>query len=84
MNAVTYRKEKSPSAVTGLSRFMTPSWLGGKQSAKITVSVWDFDPLGTAMTPLQRGGFPTLPLLRSTESKAISIGNHMRPSTIKD
>ena len=74
MNAVTYRKEKSPSAVTGLSRFMTPSWLGGKRSAKITVSVWDFDPLGTAMTPLQRGGFPTLPLLHSTESKAIKEG----------
>ena len=26
--------------------------------AKITVNVWDFGPLGTAITPLQRGGFP--------------------------
>ena len=25
--------------------------------AKITVNVWDFSPFGTAITPLQRGGF---------------------------
>ena len=27
-------------------------------TAKITVNLWDFGPLGTAITPLQRGGFP--------------------------
>ena len=37
---------------------MTPSWLGGANTAKITVNVWDFGPLETAITPLQRGGFP--------------------------
>ena len=26
--------------------------------AKITVNVWDFGPLGTAIKPRQRGGFP--------------------------
>ena len=31
----------------------------GANMAKITVNVWDFGPLGTAITPLQRGGFPT-------------------------
>ena len=36
---------------------MTPSWLGAN-TAKMTVNVWDFGPLGTAKTPLQRGGFP--------------------------
>ena len=30
----------------------------GANTAKITVNVWDFGPLGTAITPLQRGGFP--------------------------
>ena len=32
---------------------------GGANTAKITVNVWDFGPLGNAITPLQRGGFPT-------------------------
>ena len=36
---------------------MTPSWLGAN-TAKITVNVWDFGPLGTPITLLQRGGFP--------------------------
>ena len=27
-------------------------------TAKITVNVWNFSPLGTAIWPLQRGGFP--------------------------
>ena len=36
---------------------MTPSWLGAN-TAKITVNVRDFSPFGTAITPLQRGGFP--------------------------
>ena len=30
----------------------------GANTAKITVNVWDFGPLGTAITPPQRGGFP--------------------------
>ena len=30
----------------------------GANTAKITVNVWDFGPLGTAVTPLQRVGFP--------------------------
>ena len=30
----------------------------GANTAKITVNVWDFGPLGTAITLLQRGGFP--------------------------
>ena len=41
---------------------MTPSWLlgggGGANTAKITLSAWNFGPLGTAITPLQGGGFP--------------------------
>ena len=32
------------------------SW--GANTAKITVNVWNFGALGTAMTPLQRCGFP--------------------------
>ena len=35
---------------------MAPGW--GANKAKITVNVWDFGPLGTSITPLQRGGFP--------------------------
>ena len=31
---------------------------GGQTQPKITVNVCDFGPLGTALTPLQRGGFP--------------------------
>ena len=32
---------------------------GGQiNTAKITVNVWDFGPLGTSIMPLQRGGFP--------------------------
>ena len=30
---------------------------GGQTRLKIKVNVWDFGPLGTAITPLQRGGF---------------------------
>ena len=30
----------------------------GANTAKIIVNVWDFGPLGTAITPLQWGGFP--------------------------
>ena len=30
----------------------------GANTAKITVNAWNFGPLGTAITPLQRGGFP--------------------------
>ena len=41
---------------------MTSSWPGGQRpgakTAKITVNVWDFGLLGTAITGLQRGGFP--------------------------
>ena len=37
---------------------MLPSLLGGGNTAKITVNVLDFGPLGTAITPLQRDGFP--------------------------
>ena len=40
---------------------------------------WDFGPLGTAITPLQKGGFPTfatplnsfINIIHSTENKAI-------------
>jgi len=31
---------------------------GGQTRLKIPVNVWDFGALGTAVTPLQRGGFP--------------------------
>ena len=56
---------------------MTPSWRGAN-TAKIT----DFGPLGTAITPLQRGGFPTfattlnsfINIIHSTENKAIKEG----------
>ena len=36
--------------------------------AKITVNVWDFGPLGTAITPLQRGGFHTAKINGSCEN----------------
>ena len=60
---------------------MTPSWLGAN-TAKITVNVWDFGPLGIAVTPLQRDGFPTfattlnsfIDIIYSTENKAIKQG----------
>ena len=53
------------------SRFMTPSWLGGEggNTAKITVNVWDFGPLGTAKTALQRGAFPTFPTTLNSPSR---------------
>ena len=46
------------------------------------MNVWDFGPLGTATTPLQRGGFPTfaatvnsfIDIIHSTENKAIKEG----------
>ena len=46
------------------------------------MNVWDFGPLGTAITPLQRGGFPTfdttlnsfIDIIHSTENKAIKEG----------
>ena len=51
-------------------------------TAKITVDVWDFGPLRIAITPLQRGGFPTfdttlnsfIDIIHSTENKAIKKG----------
>ena len=54
----------------------------GANMAKITVNVWDFGPLGTAITPLQRGGFPTfaitlnsfIDIIHSTENKAFKVG----------
>ena len=50
--------------------------------ARITVNVWDFGPLGTAITPLQRLRFPTFAttlnsfiyIIHSTENKAIKEG----------
>ena len=35
-------------------------WVGETNTAKVTYSDcrWDFGPLGTAIKPLQRGGFP--------------------------
>ena len=55
---------------------------GGANTAKITVNVWDFGPLETGITPLQRGGFPTfgttlnsfIDIIYSTENKAIKEG----------
>ena len=35
----------------------------GANMAKITMNVWDFGSLGTAITPLQRGRFPTFATL---------------------
>ena len=59
---------------------MTPSWRGAN-TVKITVNVWDFGPLGTAITPLQikEADFQHLPLalnsfidiVHATENKAI-------------
>ena len=50
--------------------------------AKITVNVWDFDRLGTAVAPAKRDGFPTfatalnsfIDIIHSTENKAIMEG----------
>ena len=58
---------------------------GGQTRLKlqiIAVNVWDFGPLGTAITPLQRAGFPTfdttwnsfIDIIHSTENKAIKEG----------
>ena len=52
-------------------------------TAKITVNVWDFGPLRTAITPLQRGGFPTIAatlnsfidIIHSTEKEATTSVN---------
>ena len=63
-------------------RFMTPPLAGGANTAKITVNVWDFGPLGTAVTSLQRGGFLTfatnlnsfIEIIHSAENKSIKEG----------
>ena len=55
----------------------------GANTAKITVNVWDFGPLGTAITPLQRGGFPTfattlnsfIDIIHSTEKEGTTSVN---------
>ena len=67
------------------SRFMMPACLGAN-TAKITVNVWDFGPLGTAITPLQRGGFLTfantlnsfIDIIHSTENKTIKRSYDVR------
>ena len=54
----------------------------GANRAKITVNVWDFGTLGTAITLLQRGRFPTfattlnsfIDIIHSTENNAIKEG----------
>ena len=54
----------------------------GANTAKITVNVWDFGPVGTAITRVQRGGFPTFAttlnsftdIVHSTENKAMKEG----------
>ena len=59
--------------------------------AKITVNVWDFGPLGTAITRLQRGRFPTFPttlnnfiaIIYSTENKAVKKGTTSINSSYK-
>ena len=46
------------------------------------MNVWDFGPLGNAITPLQRGGFATfattlnsfIDIIHSTENKAVKEG----------
>ena len=64
---------------------MTPSWWGGGGQTRFKLQLmypWDFGPLGTAITPLQRGGFPTfattlnsfIDIIHSTENKAIKEG----------
>ena len=55
------------------------------------MNVWDFGPLGTAITPLQRGGFPTfattlssfIDIIHSTENKAIKEGTTSVDSNYK-
>ena len=55
---------------------------GAETLATQAIKVLDFGPLGTAMTPLQRGGFPTfattlnsfIDIIHSTENKAIKEG----------
>ena len=57
--------------------------------SKFTVNAWDFDPLGTAITPLQRGGFQTfatnlksfIDIIHSTQNKAIKEGTTSANST---
>ena len=52
-------------------------------TAKITVNVWDFGPLRTSITPLQRGGFPTfaatlnsfIDIIHSTEKEGTTSVN---------
>ena len=59
---------------------MTPSWRGAN-TAKITVNVWDFGPLGTAIMPLQRGGFPTF---ATTLNSFIDIIHSQKNKPIKE
>ena len=56
---------------------------GGQTRLKLQLMYpWDFGPLGTAITPLQRGGFPRfattlnsfIDIIHSTENKAIKEG----------
>ena len=54
----------------------------GQTQLKLTVNVWDFGQLGTTITPLQKGRFPTfdttlnsfINIIHSTENKAIKEG----------
>ena len=63
----------------------------GADTAKITVNVWDFGPLGTTITPLQRGGFLTfantlngfIDIIHSTENKTIKRSYDVRKSNYK-
>ena len=83
MNAVTYRKEKSPEAVTGLFTVYdaTLQWLGGKQSAKITVSV-GFLPTWSRYNASSKRRISNIvttlnsfiDIIHSTENKAIKEG----------
>ena len=57
--------------------------------SKFTVNAWDFDSLGTAITPLQRGGFQTfatnlnsfIDIIQSTQNKAVMEGRTSVNST---
>ena len=63
----------------------------GANTAKSTVNVWDFGPLGTVITRLQRSRFPSFPttlnssidIIHSTEKKAIKEGTTSVNSSYK-
>ena len=54
------------------------------------MNVWDFGPLGTAITPLQRGGFPTfattlnsfIDIIHSTEGTSTSVNSNYKSSHV--